>query len=238
MKYTLNHRNMMPVLLLGSLAALTSCTGSKNDPAPSSAAEPVETVSEADTDNPEPDVPFDAEGMHFSVRSGFYDAAFHLAVSAPEGSEIFYTLDGSTPDSGSIRYTEPILIGDRSPEENTLSMMKGIAQPLDEETDFLPKAPVDKATVVRAIAVDQNGVQSGVVSNTYFVGYSEKAKYYQDMKIISLITDADCLFDYETGIYMIGKNLMTGKTAGHMIRIRPTISCRVITRRKAETGNG
>ena len=144
MNHTLIHKAELLLVLLGTLPALTACTKPKDETAPSSpAAETSEAVSDTDTEISEPDAPFEAEGMRFSVKSGFYDSAFHLAISAPKDTEIYYTLDGSTPDTGSIRYTEPIPIKDRSPEENTLSMMKGIAQPLDEETDFLPLNPTE-----------------------------------------------------------------------------------------------
>lgn len=190
------------LLTVSSAWLMTSCAETAQ-PAPESAeTDPADSAADKTA---EPENPFDAEGMHFSAKSGFYDAAFHLSITAAEGTEIYYTLDGSTPDTGSLRYTAPIAITDRSPEDNTLSMQTGIAQPSGEEKDFLPKKPVDKATVVRAVAVDKNGAESGVVSNTYFVGFGEKAAYYQNTQIISLITDADNLFDYETGIYMTGK---------------------------------
>ena len=194
-------------LLLFLPAALTACAKTQKHSAPDSVPESSIAVSErsAAEDAPEPDAPFDAEGMHFSVRSGFYDTVFHLSISAEPGTEIYYTLDGSTPDTGSLRYTAPIPVKDRSPEKNTLSMQRGIAQPLEQEDAFLPKDAVDKATVVRAVAVDKNGKQSGVVTNTYFVGFGEKAAYYRNMKIVSLITDAKNLFDYETGIYTAGR---------------------------------
>lgn len=197
------------ISLLSTLPALTACADAKESSVPSSATESSAASSESSAEEsitvPEPDAPLNAEGMHFSVKSGFYENEFHLSISAAEGTEIYYTLDGSTPDASSTRYTVPILIADRTPEKNTLSAKTGIAQPLEAAEEFLPKSSVDKATVVRAIAINKNGAQSGVVSNTYFVGFGEKAKYYQNTKIISLITDPDRLFDYETGIYMAGK---------------------------------
>lgn len=55
-------------------------------------------------------------------------------------------------------------------------------------SDELPDEPVDKATVVRAIAVDKNGAHSSTVTNTYFVGFDSKADYYGDVKVVSLVT--------------------------------------------------
>ncbi|MBR6996704.1 MAG: CotH kinase family protein [Ruminococcus sp.] len=150
-------------------------------------------------------VPFDAEGMHFSAKSGFYKQGFSLTISADDGADIYYTLDGSIPTADSTKYTAPIEIKDASAEENRLSAHKDIAQPIAAADDFVPKSAVDKATVVRAVAIGRNGRQSPVVSNTYFVGFDDKADYYKKYKVVSLMTDEENLFDYEKGIYVTGK---------------------------------
>jgi len=150
-------------------------------------------------------VPFDAEGMHFSAKSGFYKQGFSLTISADDGADIYYTLDGSIPTADSTKYTAPIEIKDASAEENRLSAHKDIAQPIAAADDFVPKSAVDKATVVRAVAIGKNGRQSPVVSNTYFVGFDDKADYYKKYKVVSLMTDEENLFDYEKGIYVTGK---------------------------------
>ena len=47
----------------------------------------------------------------FSVQRGYFKEPFTLELSVPEsGVEIYYTLDCSTPNNRSIRYSEPILI--------------------------------------------------------------------------------------------------------------------------------
>ena len=154
---------------------------------------------------PEAAVPLDADGMHFSAQSGFYNNGFSLTITADDGADIYYTLDGSIPTADSTKYTSPIEIKDASAEENRLSARKDIAQPIDAAEDFVPKSAVDKATVVRAVAIGKNGEQSPVVSNTYFVGFADKADYYKKYKVVSLMTDEGNLFDPEKGIYVTGK---------------------------------
>jgi hypothetical protein len=72
-------------------------------------------------------------------------------------------------------------------------------------TEYLaPDEGVLKAAVVRAIAVDSQGRASDIITKTYFVG-STNVEKYKNMKVISLVTDPDNLFDYEKGIYVTGK---------------------------------
>ncbi|MBO7395284.1 MAG: CotH kinase family protein [Ruminococcus sp.] len=200
----MKHKSIVNALLILSLCCtLTSCSDKNSGPAPSS--ETAETTDPSKEPTTAAEAPFEAEGMRFSVKSGFYDAPFDLEISAAEGTEIYYTLDGSIPTSDSTRYDSPIAVSDRSDEENKLSTQRGIAQPVSDLDAFVPTKKTDKATVVRAVAVDKNGIQSSVVSCTYFVGFGDKAEYYKDVKIVSMMTDEADLFDYEKGIYALGK---------------------------------
>lgn len=133
----------------------------------------------------------------FSVESGFYEAPFSLEILAGEGETVYYTLDGSEPSSDSAVYREPIIIEDASPRENVYSARTDLAP----TRDYTPPFPVDKATIVRAVSYrEQENKISEIVSGVYFVGYEEKESY-EGLSVLSIVTDPDNLFDYDSGIY-------------------------------------
>ena len=152
-------------------------------------------------------------GVRFSVPSGFYDEPFSLELEGSDG-QIYYTLDSTEPDEHGIPYTGPIQIQDASPNPNVYSAIADVSAYLYPEllasnnveelhTYRIPDAPVDKATVVRAVCIDDHGNRSPVSDAVYFVGYGEKPGY-EGMNIMSIATDPSNLFDPEKGIYVLG----------------------------------
>ncbi|MGN0615698.1 CotH kinase family protein [Ruminococcus flavefaciens] len=137
----------------------------------------------------------------FSAESGFYDNGFSLSIEVPQGTTVYYTTDGSDPTASSEKYSSPLTIKDMTSEPNKYSARTDITA----YTDVLaPDEGVLKAAVVRAVAVDSQGRANDIITKTYFVG-SANVERYKKMKVISLVTDPDNLFDYDKGIYVLGK---------------------------------
>lgn len=140
------------------------------------------------------------EAPVFSAGSGFYKDAFELALSA-EGAQIYYTLDGSLPTAEGALYTGPILIQDGSDRENIYAGIEGISQ----YGDYSPAGPIDKATVVKAVCMDETGAVSEVGTEVFFVGFDKK-EGYDGIKVLSMVCDPDDFFSKERGIYMLGSD--------------------------------
>ncbi len=146
----------------------------------------------------------------FNVQSGFYEEPFQLTITASENEVIYYTLDGSDPTPASDRYQTAIEIDDATGQENVFIARNDLS-PTREHT---PSFKVDKATIVRAVSYNplENSV-SKIVSQVYFVGYHQRAEY-DNLPIISIVTDPANLFDRETGIYGNGAALENYKAEG------------------------
>ena len=142
----------------------------------------------------------------FSRVSGFYDAPFELMILSEEGLSVYYTRDGSIPDETDTLYTGQLEVTDRTHEKNVLSDRTDIIAPNKWGDAMAPLMKVDKADVIRAVAVDGQGNRSAVSTAVYFIGYQDKAEFYRNYKVISLAVDPDDLFDPARGIYIQGNS--------------------------------
>lgn len=137
----------------------------------------------------------------FSADSGFYEDDFYLSLSAEDGATIYYTLDCTDPTVESICYKRPIRVYDKSSEPNKYRSIQNV-QPDYKNLEEIGTEPVDKAFVVRAMAVDNDGNQSKTVTKTFWVDLEK----YKKRTVVSLVTDPDNLFDAQTGIYVTGQD--------------------------------
>ena len=136
----------------------------------------------------------------FSHEAGFYDEPFDLVLEGYRTYSIYYTTDGTVPDENSTLYTEPLHIEDATPKTNELSKRTDIT--ISGATR--PATKVRKATIISAVAIDSEGNRSNVVTNAYFVGFQDYPDY-QNISIMSIVTDPYDLFDKDDGIYVVGK---------------------------------
>lgn len=143
----------------------------------------------------------DTAQLTMSHASGFYEKSITLSINAANpDAVIYYTMDGSVPDENSILYTKSIKLTNRTGQANILSTQENTVV----GDSFTPKKDVTKANVIRAVAIYPDGSISEVYSRTYFIGINRE-KEYGSVPVISIMTDSDNLFDYETGIYTTGK---------------------------------
>lgn len=182
----------MGLVCVTAISAVLGLTGCE------SATKPIEglpTVSETET------VVMDQPKVYFSAKSGFYDS-LSVELSCPiEGAVIYYTTDGSTPSDASNKYEGAIALSDPTPGKNVYASRKDYCS----DSDYVPMNPVTKANIIRAVAYFNDGTVSEVTCGTYFIG-KDRAALYADAPVISLVTDADNLFDEDTGIFILGNS--------------------------------
>ncbi len=111
-------------------------------------------------------------------------------------------LDIPTKKLPTNEYKNGIKITDRRGQENLLATEQNIK--LMSQTSYVPEyyptaEQVQKATVIRAMAVDEEGNRSNVVTRTFFVG-NHIDETYKNASVMSVVTDRNHLLDPEIGI--------------------------------------
>ncbi|SHE79233.1 Fn3 associated [Marinitoga hydrogenitolerans DSM 16785] len=134
----------------------------------------------------------------FSKQAGFYDNSFYLELSSSiKDVKIYYTLDGSEPDprkKNTYLYNKPIKI---RTVENEKIVFSNIKTSVFWEP---PKRNIFKCVIVRARAyLEEN--KSKIITKSYFIAPKNKYSFI----VISVVTNPENLFDYNKGIYVLGK---------------------------------
>ena len=136
----------------------------------------------------------------FSLPGGFYPEEITVEITAPEGSRIYYTVDGSLPDAEhGIPYEAPVTVTNVCGSPNVYSAVATVSA----YRNYAPLTTVDKAFVLQAVCVNDRGETSGVTCASYFVAMEAKGMY-RDLPVLSINTDPEKLFDYFDGMYVTG----------------------------------
>lgn len=151
-------------------------------PLPTATPVPTATPTPTPTSTPTPTpTPLPLERVILSEPEAFYNETVSVTLefdTATEGT-IYYTLDGTTPDSSSLLYENPIV--------------------LEASEDITPNV-----YHLRAVACYPDGTMSQVTAHTYFVGPQVDERY--STLIFSITGDASQLTEAPDGIFY-GENV-------------------------------
>jgi hypothetical protein len=150
-------------------------------------------------------------GIIFSHNSGHYKGEFELKLEAvDESSTILYTLDGTLPTKGNkstFIYKGPFLIQELEVTKDDLTYIP--TTPTVDSTYHRawksPKKHLPKGTVVRAQVLSDANEYNSVVTKTYFAD-----SLPPNLSEIYLTINKESFFDYDTGIYVPGANVVKG----------------------------
>lgn len=163
--------------------------------------------------------------ISLSKAGGVYEEEFTLTVSFDKGYEVYYTTDGSDPDTSetAIKYEKGIKIKERVGDANVVSAVDtslistNFCRKNGKDIVCYIEAPsneaVDKCTALRFVAKDSAGRVVESTGATYFIGTAKEhiegiTKSCQasqsTLAVISITMEYDDLFDSKTGIYVRG----------------------------------
>lgn len=137
----------------------------------------------------------------FSHEGGCYSYFFDLEMVSSSGQgDVYYTIDGSTPDINSFKYLVPITLNEEILSPNSIYQIQ-----ISPDGYYYPQSQIDvpRILVIRAAIIDNLGnLLSSVVTHSYFinsVGY-----HITNLPLISICGDPVDFFDFHTGILVPG----------------------------------
>ncbi len=158
------------------------------------ATDPAEEPTEEPQPTEEPEVLTPEKDIVFSLKGGIYTTSIEIEMTGPEGYEIYYTTDGSTPDKESRQYSAPLSLG-MTDKKNVGNLIKSTHNALGYP---VPTNQMPRGRVVRAVGINAEGERTEETIETYMMWSDGVAKY--DAPIISLVVEPDD-FGGKTGIY-------------------------------------
>jgi len=155
----------------------------------------------------------------FSMESGFYEEKEGLSLALTGSGTVYYTLDSSDPTTSAsvLTYSEPIKMYDHSVDENVYSNYQHqddspFSTTLQNPYTANPNK-FDKVTVVRAAVKLNDGSWSPVVTKTFVIMSPDKLQLYQNIPVVSLVTDPSNLYDKDKGLYVCGQQYLDWKSS-------------------------
>jgi hypothetical protein len=144
----------------------------------------------------------------FSPAGGIYNNFVEVSLSSPdEEADIYFTLDGSEPDTGSELYSDPFSI-DETTEVRAVAVLDGNSSPVNSRTYEIQADFVDVSTLAELRNSPADGTlyrYTGEAVVTY-TRDTRNQKYIQDETGGMLIDDASGII---TDFYPVG-GVMTG----------------------------
>jgi len=146
--------------------------------------------------------------LSVSHEPGFYSNEIQLSIiSSRNNNHVHYTLDGSEPTLVSPIYYNPITLTSREGGNYIISEIPTtpLTGPWQLE-EFVWKKPEQNIILVNVIqfrSFSGNLPSSDIFSGTYLI--DEDLWSNNSFPVISIITQEDNLYNYDTGIYIPGK---------------------------------
>lgn len=143
------------------------------------------------------------------LPAGYYTGDVTVEIQVPEGTTVYYSLDGSDPTEASNKYEKAFTLTNATYQPNVYSARTDISM----KTSYIPGDKVSKVNILKAVAVDTEGRKSEIVTSTYMISMSEKEQY-SGLPVLSVVADTDELFDFFRGIYVLGRSYSDALVSG------------------------
>ncbi|MBK9525534.1 MAG: CotH kinase family protein [Bacteroidetes bacterium] len=176
--------------------------------------------------------PTDSTGLpEFSIGSGYYDLPVDVSITAPPGSMVLYTLDGSDPTDLSPVYNGPIHLDYDSIPAGQPELNITASQSYHQPYSYIRTSPVSqsgptvafwrrptstvfKAHILRARVYDPVNGLGPIKTHSYFI-HPQMTQGRYTLPVVSLVTDPANLFDYYKGIYIPGATFKDSSWTGN-----------------------